>query len=551
MPKAPAAPEAYACPYREACPHLQGLPVDWLWRRHQEDLEAAHQARRRIDELVEQLNQQDRQIVGLARENAEVKAQLQALHQAQFQRPRRPDKPAPGAPPQGQKKRGAPSGHPPWNRRPPDHVNRTVAVAAPQQCPHCQCSHLLPSSQRTQHLQEDIVLCPQTWVVCFDHAQAWCPECRRDVLQAAAGELLGAYIGPVAKSAAVYLRYGIGRSYRNVQKIFTELFGLSMVPASVVGFDRSAWAKAQGLYEDLHQKIQASEYLHADETSWPVDGTGAWLWYAGHSELAYFHVDAHRSGEVAQAVIGPQFEGVLNTDDYAAYNGVRVSARQSCLAHPLRAAREAQKLIASLEDQAPVDQPAKGFIARAKEFLQKACQIGRQLRDGVLNRKQGAALKRPLGRQLRRLCARELAWEPAEALRCRLWKQRGCLLTFLDHPPIEPTNNQAEQSLRRSVILRKLTFGSRSPEGAQRHAVLTSVVMTAQRQGRDARAAVEALFTQTPAVARKAFYRREQPKPKRGRQGGAPVRKNEPCRHSGKDPPVSKRSRISLSAPKS
>jgi hypothetical protein len=375
--------------------------------------------------------------------------------------------------------------------------------------------------------------------VCFDHQQAWCPECRRDVIQAAPGELIGAYIGPVAKSAAVYLRYGIGLSYRNVQKILTDLFGLSMVPASVVGFDRRACAKGQGLYEDLHQKIEASEYLHADETSWRVDGKGAWLWYAGHAELAYFHVDAHRSGEVAQAVIGPRFEGVLNTDDYAAYNGVRVGARQSCLAHPLRDAREAQKLIESLQDKAPVAAPAKGFITRAKEFLEKLCQIGRQLRQGTLSRKQGACLKSPFQSQLRRLCAKELTWEPAETLRARLWKQRGCLLTFLDHPQIEPTNNQAEQSLRRSVILRKITFGSRSSEGARRHAVLTSLVMTAQRQGRDARAAVEALFTQPPSVVRKAFYR--QGKPKRVHHHSTSVQQNKKfcrsCRGCGKDPP--------------
>jgi transposase len=256
--------------------------------------------------------------------------------------------------------------------------------------------------------------------------------------------------------------------------------------------------------------------------------------------LAYFHVDAHRSGEVAQAVIGPRFEGVLITDDYAAYNGVRVSARQSCLAHPLKDAREAQKLIESLEDKATVAAPAKGFIARAKEFLGKLCQIGRQLRQGTLSCKQGVSLKSGFQSQLRRLCAKQLPWEPAETLRARLWKQRGCLLTFLDHPQIEPTNNQAEQSLRRSVILRKITFGSRSSEGARRHAVLTSLVMTAQRQGRDARAAVQALFTQPPSMARKAFYR--QGEAKRRHHPSASVRRKKKscrsCRGCGKDPPV-------------
>jgi hypothetical protein len=318
--------------------------------------------------------------------------------------------------------------------------------------------------------------------------------------------MIGSYIGPVAKSAAVYLRHGIGLSYRNVRKILTDLFGLSMVPAAVVGFDRATTRRAESLYVDLHQKIQASAYLHADETSWRVDGRGHWLWYAGHEQLAYYHIDAHRSGAAAQRVIGSDFTGVLNTDDYTSYNSITATARQSCLAHPLRLARDELK---SLDENpaCPADAPSRQFLKDVITFLQDCCDTGRRLRQQGPKRGQRRRLKSKLSRRLHQLCRAPLSWAAAEELRARLLKQKRRLFTFVDHPQVQPTNNQAEQSLRRCVILRKLTFGNRSTSGAHCHSVLNSLLTTAARQQRDPRQAFQLLLTEPAAVAQRAFYR--------------------------------------------
>ena len=544
MGKAPEAPWGYQCPYRAACPHLQGLPVEWLWLRHQEDIQQAHQFRQRIDELVRTCNEQAGRIHQLEKENSLLKAQWRARHQEQFKSSQSDDTQtdASAETSKEKKKTGAPKGHPPWTRRPPDHIDRTVRVDAPKECPHCHYVTLQPCTERSEHLQEDIVLCPRTQVICFDHEQAWCPQCRRAVIQAAPGELIGSYIGPVAKSTAVYLHHGVGLSCRNTQKIMTELFGLPMVPASVLGFERAACARGQKIYDDLHQKIQASAYLHADETHWRVDGQNWWLWYAGHEQLAFFHIDPHRSGAVAQAVIGPNFDGILNTDDYAAYNTLDAAQRQSCLAHPLRLARDAQKLLAQPESAQTVDERARRFVDEAEQLLQDACESGRELRQKEMSRNQAETLRRKFTRRLKRLCAQKLSWEPAEQLRCRLWKQKKNLFTFLRHPEVQPTNNQAEQSLRRSVILRKITFGNRSEAGARRQAMLASLIQTAQRQQRDPRAAIQQVLTQPVAVAQQAFYRVRAPS-RRIHRNSRPTRRRKrkhrlSNRCTGKDPPT-------------
>jgi len=97
------------------------------------------------------------------------------------------------------------------------------------------------------------------------------------------------------------------------------------------------------------------------------------------------------------------------------------------------------------------------------------------------------------------------AWMP-DALSPTAGKPGQTLFTFIRHPEAMPTNNQAEQSLQPSVILRKLTFGNRSPAGARHYSVLSSLLITAHRQGRDARTARLALFTQPASAAKNAFY---------------------------------------------
>lgn len=534
MGKQPQAPWGYQCPYREACPHLEGMSTEWMWLRHQEDVLEKDQLRRQVAELVMGCRQEERSNGQLRQENAELKAQLHALHRKQFKAgPKSSGEDSAQEPAREKKKRGAPMGPAPWTRRRPEHVDRRIKVPAPKKCSRCGCRRLLFCKERFEHLQEDMVLCPRTQVTCFEHQQAWCPVCKRPVLQAAQGELLGSYIGPVAKSAAVYLHQAIGMSIRNVQKIMTRMFGLSMVPASVLGFEKAACAKGQSLYEDLHRKIQASAYLHADETTWRVNGQNHWLWYAGHGELAYFRIDPHRSSEAACAVIGADFGGVLNTDDLASYNAVPARARQSCLAHPLRLAREALEKIKALKEAAPVDERSARFVNKARTFLKEACELGRKLRQTPVLPKEARALKDRFWGRLKRMCAPELVWEPAEQLRCRLQKQGRNLLTFIDHPEVEPTNNQAEQSLRRSVILRKVTFGNRSEAGAERQAMLSSLILTGQRQGRDARAALESLWTEPAPQAQAAFYRQPTPR-KQARRN----KKNAAARrHRNHDPP--------------
>jgi transposase len=513
VPRYPYSPHDFECLSRHCCPHLDGLSTQWVLGEYRRAQDVYQEHLRIIDVFDGHLKVRDERIRLLERENAELKAKLQALHQRQFRSNKKKNAEPGGNKGESvsrtkegeKKKRGAPVGHPGWTRPNPDHIDRTVDVPAPTICPHCQSDLLTPMEERTEHFQEDIVIQPRTLVTCYRHGQAFCTRCHRPVVQAGEGELLNAPIGPVAKSVAIYLRYRIGVSYRKTTELLRELFDLTFVPASALGFDRKAAARGRPLYEDLRDKIRVSDMVHADETSWPNDGVGHYVWFAGNENLAFFHIDRHRSAEVAKTIFGENFGGTLVRDRYAAYNGIGVDW-QACIAHIITKAKEISKEHALLP-QTEKDTATGPFCDRLMDLGSRLCDAGQKLKSGDIPWKAAAKIEKHSVTELNQICKQPLHFKPAETLRTYLaGAEQKFLFTFLRRPGVPPTNNHSEQSLRFLVIFRKICFGTRSESGLITHSILPSLVQTARRQGVHPREFLQILLTADTATAQSALY---------------------------------------------
>src|SRR3974377_2482939 len=319
MPRFSELDQWFICPYRHTGPYREGWSHQALWERLQSQQGAECHYEYQLAEVYKELDEQRRQRQQVELENQQLQAQLHALHSRQFKGRRiAPAPPSECASPQ-RKKRGAPFGHPPWQRAQPTRIDQVVSVPAPTTCPHCGNAPLQPVAQVHQHLQEDIVLQPRTVVTAFRHQQAHCPRCHKNLWRPGPGEMPGAYIGPAAKATAAYLRYQLNVPDRKISQFFSDFFGLQFVPASAFGFERHATRPRLSLYEDLRQKVRALPVVHADETSWRHDGQAYWLWYAGDDDLAFYHLDAHRSAQAAQSVLGQRFAGNIVGDASASY----------------------------------------------------------------------------------------------------------------------------------------------------------------------------------------------------------------------------------------
>jgi hypothetical protein len=518
MPEFKDLPDDFCCPYRHGCPYLEGLSTSWVFHRYQERGGLECQYEYQLEELQKELQAEQRHSQEVELQNQQLAAQLQALHRRQFKGRRHPAPPPPDNPPPAPKKRGAPVGHPGWQRAQPTRIDQVVLVPAPAACPDCHHPKLEPLAAVHEHRQEDIVLEPRTVVTCFRHQLAHCPQCDQNVWQSGPGEMPGAYIGPAAKATATYLRYQLNVPDRKISQFFSDFFGLRFVPASAYGFERQAVRRGQPLYEDLRQKIRALPVVHADETSWRHEGQSYWVWYAGDDDLAFFHLDAHRSGEAAQAVLGERFGGTLVADAYASYKAVHPKDRQSCLAHIKTKAKELEQELALLKGRA-ADPQARQFCRDVQGFVHDACQAHHRFARGRWRARAARRQGQKLQQALRALCAKPLRYPRAEAFRKRLMgPEQKLLFTCFRRPHVPPTNNQAERSLRPVVIMRRVIQGTRSEQGLENHSVLRSLFETARRQGKKPHLFFLDLFTKDTAQAQAALYRKplgQKPRPPR------------------------------------
>lgn len=513
MPEFKDLPDDFRCPYRDGCPYLEGLSTGWVFHRYQKVAGTECHYEYQLEQLNHQLDEERQQRKRLELENQQLRAQLQALHRRQFKGRKAPTAPTPDCPSARRKKRGAPVGHPPWQRAKPKQLDLIVPVPAPKTCPHCHGQDLQPVQQTHNHVQEDIVLEPRTVATCFVHQQGYCPVCDCMVVQPGPGELLGAYIGPAAKATAIYMRYELNVPDRKISRFFADFFGLKFVPASAFGFERQAVRRGLPLYADLLDKVRSLAVAHADETSWRQDGHSFWVWFAGDKDLAAFHLDEHRSAEAAQAVLGERFPGVLVADAYASYNRVHPKHRQSCLAHIKTKAKELDQELALLKGAA-ADPQARQFCQAIQGWVHDACQAHHGLSQGPWRAKAAKKQGRALGARLRQLCSEPLRHARAESFRQRLLgKEQKLLLTCFERPKVPPTNNLAERSLRPVVIMRRVIQGTRSEKGLENHSVLRSLFETARRQGHKPHQFFLDLFTKDTAQAQAALYR----KPLKGR----------------------------------
>lgn len=491
----------HSCPHVRHCPHLGGAALGTLVLAANDGEEERARFYRQLDAERERGNRLFLENESLKKQLAQAKQELKLERQTKFatNQQKRADA---GSPPVAEKKgkkrkRGAPVGHPAWYRPTPKEYDLLVNVAAPEHCPHCQGPvSEYRSRPKIDHLQEDLID-RHYHVTLFRHPQARCRQCRRWVSQPGADEILGSKIGPYVRSIALYLRYEVGISTRKVPRAIEDMFGFRFTPATLLSFERLLAEEAEPVVEDIRKKIASSEgAVHADETYWTLDALRSYYWIHATDKYIHFQFDTSRAGEVSRDLLGVDFAGTLVTDCYSAYDAQGANAKQKCLAHLARSARDWQKLTER-------GSPDFRFFEEVKSWVRRGCAYAQLKKPSRKQRFEESAWMR---RKLKRLLNYELSHDKALTLQERIRRYEDCWLVFLDDARVPPTNNHAERCLRPLVILRKITFGHRTRTGAVAMARLMTVKETAKRHGRRVLDIFQRLCTMPPDRVLRYIY---------------------------------------------
>jgi transposase len=437
-------------------------------------------------QLRRMVSEQQGLITGLQEQNALLRQQV-ALLEAENTRLRgipRPPKPLPGTWPSERTKRERDDT--PRKQRDDRHnrgrhrmaqVDERIVHAA-ETCPRCG-RHLVGG---WVHRRLQVIELPPTQpAIVTEHVllRRQCPGCRQRVLPPLPGVTAGRVgrcrFGPRLLAQVATMVTVERLPLRLIQERLQRQHGLHLSCGGIVGLLRQVARSSQPTYQSLQAQVRASPVIHADETGWREDGVPGFVWTLSTPTTCLFHRDPHRSGAVIDDLLGPTFGGTLVTDFYGAYDHLS-GMKQRCWAHLWRD-------IDALEVEYPEDMVLAAWVAGVRAIYDLA--TAERPAGGVGSTPQ--AIRRRARRakryeqQLLLLCPETMAADRPEATlvkRIRRYLQE--LFTFVRNPAVPPTNNAAERSLRSLVIARKVSGGTRSPQGSSTRMVLASLAATAR-----------------------------------------------------------------------
>jgi transposase len=418
-------------------------------------------------QLRAQLADTQAQLATVEAERQETRQELVDLKRKPFTARTQSDHTTPAKP------RGRPFGHAGSSRPRPTRIDHIQAIPAGDTCPDCGTAFSGKGTTR-ERVVEDIVLVRPTVSTKYVIERRWCPKCRTYHEDAVTAALPRHRLGLHVLLFVVYQKVALGLSYGKIQRELRSYFGLTISAGELPSMVAEVAALFGPAYARLLELMRHQAAIHIDETSWRINGVPHWLWVFVNDVVALYVVSRSRGSKVPQALLGPDFAGVVISDFFSAYSPLEVE-KAKCWAHLLRDSHD----------------NAKGQDADSERM-----RFHRTLH--ALFVEMGLALEQvqadPAGRERVYDQMRTRLWQFAtehwrtwqcQQLAERIKKYLDDLVVWLKDPAVDPTNNAAERALRGAVVTRKTSFGSRSKCGAQAFARLLSIIMTWERQGKD------------------------------------------------------------------
>lgn len=192
--------------------------------------------------MCKKCRQYKRHIEELEAELALIKFELDNLRAKRY-KSKHKNPPKDVLPKVAPKKKGGLFGHIGWFRRKPKRPDKVEEVRL-DKCPECGSFDISECEDIEKHTQEDIIL-PKVEVTVFFKHKYYCKNCRTVVIGRGKTELPKSYIGPKAKALAVFLKYAVKISERDIKNIFSKLFGMEIVPSSIAGFRQQLKRQAE------------------------------------------------------------------------------------------------------------------------------------------------------------------------------------------------------------------------------------------------------------------------------------------------------------------
>lgn len=405
----------------------------------------------------------------------------------------------------------------------PDDIQRErIVIEAPTCCACCGGSRL---SKLGEDLTETLEVIPRQWKVIETVREKFtCRDCEAITQPPAPFHATPrGFIGPKLLATILFDKFAqhipLNRQSQRFRCEGIDL-GLSTL-ADQVGAGVFA---AMPLYRLIEAHVLAAERLHGDDTTVPILATGKaitgriWTYvrddrpFGGTAPpAALYYASRDRRGEHPARHL-ESFTGILQADAYGGFNALHGPGRQPKPITPALCWSHARRPFFELADITKNARRGRSAVAISPIALEAVRRIA-ALFDIERDINRLAATERLAVRQERSapLLADLEAWLRAQRAKLSrasavvqpidyLLKRWGDFARFTEDGRICLTNNAAERALRGLALGRKAWLFAGSDRGAERAAVMITLIMTARLNEIDPQAWLADVFARIAAI---------------------------------------------------
>jgi len=430
-----------------------------------------------------QLEEQQRQIEVLQKENEQLKDSLQKLKNRSSENSSVPPstdqlkKPSDKSKRKRGKKRGPKYDHPGTTRNgfgEPDRFEKLELDS----CPVCSAAVEVVEDAPKKVQQVAELVDQPTEIREYQRHKYQCPECGwSGYAPMPPGVKEGFSYGARLCSVVGWLGYGGNLTWRKQEYFIEHVLGIPISQGSLAKMQRWFTHSLEPSYEQWLAYVKEPGVRCVDETTYCIDGIKYWLWVATSNEVCVLLLAPTRSSAEVQKLLGENFEGILSSDCFSAYNPMSAAAKQKCLTH-------LERDLKALHTSRFADN--RDFAQKVGEILYSARCLHRHYHSGKINLEELLLQRLIIESQLQAVVDNPpKKGFPADAQRLadRIKRHWDEWFTFLSHPEVKPDNNDAERALRPIVVHRKVSGGARSDWGAKLVAQMFSFLETVRLQG--------------------------------------------------------------------
>ena len=342
------------------------------------------------------------------------------------------------------------------------------------QCPHCGSKALLQKEDPILLQQVDLPEV-QGVVTQFDRHKYQCTSCKSHSLAPLPKGVPNSAFGPRLMALVGSLTGVFHLSKDDAKQLVLDLYNIEISDGSVINIEERITAALRPVYDRIHRFVTESVFCkHFDETSWRDRGLTHYVWVAGTKQAVCYRIDRYRSQKAFLALASKLNQAApVTTDRYPVYNSVK-NPHQFCIPHLIRNFRRfsqrdgpdgkmGEEIVSELQFLCHTHSDYRKKKISKASCSQSLRWCRERLGDFFLDALVSGS------KQLGDLC-QKLLLDDFE----KLWM-------FQQHPDTEPSNNLAERDLRKVVLWRKKSYGTRSDRGKRFVETISSVAATLRR----------------------------------------------------------------------